>query len=153
MGAEENLKRLGIDLPPAAKPVANYVTSVRVGDTLYTSGHLPPAAEGLRTAGKLGRDLTVEEGYKAARATALAILATARAALGSLDRIARVVKVVCLVNALPEFTEHPRVANGCSDLLAEVFGEEGRGVRTAFGAGSLPNGAVVEIEALFQIRL
>ena len=152
MGPEESLKSLGIDLPPPPKPAANYVTSVRLGDLLWTSGHLPAPGEGIRTAGKLGQDMTVEEGYKAARQAALAILATVKAAVGSLDGIVRVVKVVCLVNALPEFTDHPKVANGCSDLLAEILGEPGRGVRSALGAGSLPNGAAVEIEAVFQVR-
>jgi enamine deaminase RidA (YjgF/YER057c/UK114 family) len=153
MGAEENLKRLRIELPPPPKAVANYVTSVRTGSILTTSGHLPAPAEGVRTTGKLGQDLTVEEGYAAARRSGLAILATVRAALGSLDGVVRVVRILCLVNALPEFTDHPKVANGCSDLFAEVFGPEaGRAARSAVGAGSLPNGAAVEIEAIFEVR-
>ncbi len=152
MNAEENLKRLGIQLPPAPRPVANYSTWVLAGDLLHTSGHLPAAAEGVRATGKLGRDMTAEEGYRAARQCALAILATARSALGSLDRVERVVRVLGLVNAAPEFTDHPKVLNGATDLFTEVFAEAGRAVRSALGASSLPAGAAVEVEAVFQVR-
>ena len=152
MSAEENLKKLAIELPAPPRPVANYVTWVRTGNLLFTSGHIPAAAEGLKTTGKVGRDLTVEEGYAAARHTTLALLATVRSALGSLDLVERVVKVVGLVNSPPEFTEHPKVVNGASDLLAAVFGETGRAARSALGAASLPAGVAVEIEAVFQVK-
>ena len=152
MSAEENLKKLAIELPAPPRPVANYVTWVRTGNLLFTSGHIPAAAEGLKTTGKVGRDLTVEEGYTAARHTTLALLATVRSALGSLDLVERVVKVVGLVNSPPEFTEHPKVVNGASDLLAAVFGETGRAARAALGAASLPAGVAVEIEAVFQVK-
>ena len=150
MSAEENLKRLGLELPPPAKPVATYVTTVRAGGLLQTSGHVPPAGTP-KAAGKLGKDLTVEEGYAAARAVGLSLLATARAALGSLDRIERVVRVLGFVNAVPEFPDHPKVINGCSDLFVQVFGEPGRAARSAVGAGSLPGGVAVEIEAVFAV--
>jgi enamine deaminase RidA (YjgF/YER057c/UK114 family) len=150
--AEENLKRLAIQLPPAPRPVGNYVTWVRAGDLIQTSGHLPAAAEGVRTSGKLGGDMTAEDGYRAARQCGLAILATVRAALGSLDQVERAVRILGLVNATPEFTDHPKVLNGCSDLFAEVFGEPGRSARSALGASSLPTGAAVEVEAVFQVR-
>ena len=153
MNAEDNLIRLRIALPPPPKPVGNYTPWVLAGNLLFTSGHVPASAEGIRTVGKLGLDMSVEEGYRAARQTGLAILATVRSALGSLDRVERVVKVLGLVNAAPDFTDHPKVINGCSDHLAEVFGENGRSSRSAVGAGSLPNGVATEIEAIFIVRL
>lgn len=151
MSAEEKLQALGIDLPPAPKPAANYITSLEVGDCLYVSGHGPAPADGIKTVGKLGADLTVEEGYQSARRTGLGILATVRERLGSLDRVARVVKILGLVNATAEFGDQPTVINGCSDLFVEVFGDAGRGTRSALGAGSLPGGIATEIEAIFQI--
>jgi enamine deaminase RidA (YjgF/YER057c/UK114 family) len=152
MSAERNLVERKIDLPPAPRPVANYVTSLLVGDLLYVSGHGPAAREGVKTTGKVGKDLDAEEGYLSARQTGLGILATVRSALGSLDRVERVVKLLGLVNAAPEFTEHPRVVNGCSDLFVEVFGDAGRGARSAVGAGSLPGNIATEIEAIFQVK-
>lgn len=152
MSPEENLKRLGIDLPLPPKAVANYVTWVRAGNLLFTSGHIPPPGEGPRPASKAGGNLSVDEGYQIARRTALSILATVRSALGSLDRVERVVKIAGMVNAVPEFADHPKVLNGCSDLFAEIFGESGRAARSAFGAGSLPGGAALEIEAIFEVR-
>lgn len=152
MNAEENLNRLHIQLPPPPRPVANYVTSVRVGNLLYVSGHGPAPAEGVKTTGKVGKDLTVEEGYRAARQTGLNVLATVRAALGSLDKVERVVKLLGMVNSTGEFTDHPKVVNGCSDLLVEVFGDNGRGARSAVGMGSLPGAIATEIEAIFLVR-
>jgi len=152
MNPEESINRLHIQLPPPPKPVANYVTSVRVGNLLYVSGHGPAPAEGARTTGKVGKDLTLEEGYRAARQTALNLLATVRAALGTLDRVERVVKILGMVNCTPEFTDHPKVVNGCSDLLVEVFGENGRGARSAVGMNSLPGAIATEIEAIFLVR-
>lgn len=152
MSAEANLEAKGIRLPEPPSPAANYVTSLLVGDLLYVSGHGPAPAPGVKTTGKVGRDLQAEEAYRAARQTGLGILATVRAKLGTLDRVARVVKVVGMVNATPEFTDHPQVVNGCSDLFVEVFGEEqGRAARSAVGMGSLPGDIATEIEALFQV--
>ncbi len=143
---------LGLTLPTPPKPMATYVTAVRVGDLLYLSGTGPLASDGTYAAGKLGDDLDVAAGQAAARACALAMLATVRAHVGSLDRVARVVKVLGFVNATPEFTEHPKVMNGFSDLLVQVFGEAGLGARSAVGAPSLPAGIPVEVEAIFQLR-
>jgi enamine deaminase RidA (YjgF/YER057c/UK114 family) len=151
--AEENLHRKHIVLPKAPKPVANYVTSVRVGALLYVSGHGPAPSEGVKGRGKVGAELSLDEGYKSARQTGLSILATVKDALGSLDRVARVVKVLGLVNCTPEFADQPKVINGCSDLFVEVFGEErGRAARSAIGTNALPGGIPTEIEAIFEVR-
>ena len=149
---EKNLVDKNIVLPKAPKPVANYVTSVLLGDVLYVSGHGPAPLEGVKTTGKVGRDLTTEEGYQAARRTGLSILATVRESLGSLDRVDRVVKLFGMVNSTEDFTFHPRVINGCSDLFVEVFGDHGRGARSAVGMGSLPGNIATEIEAIFHIK-
>jgi enamine deaminase RidA (YjgF/YER057c/UK114 family) len=151
MSAEKNLVEKGIALPSAPKPVANYITSLRVGDLLYVSGHGPAPLDGVKTTGKVGHDLTAEEGYQAARRTGLSILATVREALGSLDKVERVVKLLGMVNAPPDFRDHPRVINGCSDLFVEVFGDAGRGVRSAVGMGSLPGDIATEVEAVFLV--
>lgn len=153
MSAEERLRSLGIELPPAPRPVANYVTSLQVGETLYVSGHGPLRNDGTLISGLVGDDLSVEEGYAAARQTGLAILATLQTTLGSLDRVERLVKLLGMVRATPAFGDHPRVVNGCSDLFVEIFGEDrGRGARSAVGMGSLPGGIAVEIEAVFLVR-
>lgn len=149
---EKNLVDKNIVLPKAPKPVANYVTGVLAGDILYISGHGPAALDGVKTIGKVGRDLTTEEGYQSARRTGLSILATVREVLGSLDRVERVVKLLGMVNSTDDFTFHPRVINGCSDLFVEVFGDHGRGARSAVGMGSLPGNIATEIEAIFQIK-
>ena len=152
MSAEKNLVDKNIVLPKAPKPVANYVTSVLVGEVLYVSGHGPAPIDGVKTTGKVGKDLTTEEGYQSARRTGLSILATVREVLGSLDRVERVVKVFGMVNATDDFQYHPRVINGCSDLLVEVFGDHGRGARSAVGMGSLPGAIATEIEAIFHVK-
>lgn len=153
MSAEENLESKKISLPPPPRPVANYVTSLRVGNLLYLSGHGPAPAEDVKGTGKVGRELTAEEGYRSARQTGLSLLATVRDVLGSLDGVERVVKVLGMVNCTPEFGEQPKVVNGCSDLFVEIFGEErGRGTRSAVGVGALPGGIPTEIEAIFEIR-
>jgi enamine deaminase RidA (YjgF/YER057c/UK114 family) len=153
-GPEARLKELGITLPTAPSPVATYVPAVRVGSLLFVSGHGPGSApDGKRYAGKVGRDLTLDEGRAAARTVALNVLASARATIGSLDKIVRVVKVLGMVNAVPEFTEQPQVVNGFSDLLVEIFGpEKGKGARSAVGMGSLPSNIPVEVEAIFEVR-
>lgn len=151
MGAEARLRQLGIELPAAPAPMANYVTAVQSGALLFLSGHGPLRDGKVTHAGKVGRELTVEQGQAAARVTGLNLLASARRALGSLDRVRRVVKVLGMVNCGEDFTEHPRVINGCSDLLVEVFGDAGRHARSAVGMGSLPLGIAVEIEMILEV--
>jgi len=146
MSAEKRLKELGIELAPVAPPVANYVSAVRTGNLLFLAGKGPGPVKG-----KLGREFNVDQGYQHARAVGLALLSVMRADLGSLDRVKRVVKVLGMVNAVPEFTDHPKVINGCSDLFVEVFGEAGKHARSAVGMGSLPMGIPVEIEVIVEV--
>jgi enamine deaminase RidA (YjgF/YER057c/UK114 family) len=151
MSAEARLKELGILLPNVPKPVANYVPFRLVGGFLYLSGQGPRDANGNVLIGKVPTEVSVEEAYQHARLTGLGLLAVARNALGSLDRVEAVVKLLGMVNGVPEFGEHPKVINGCSDLLVEVFGDRGRHARSAVGMGSLPNRMSVEIEAIFAV--
>lgn len=151
MTPEERLASLGIELPTAPAPAANYVPYRLIDNMLYLSGHGPKLPDGSYRAGRLGRDMSVEEGYKEARLTGLLLIATAKQALGDLSRIKAVVKLFGMVNAEPDFAQHPMVINGCSDLLVEVFGEAGRHARSAVGMGSLPNRMSVEIEAILHI--
>lgn len=148
---EARLASLGIALPEAPNPVANYVPSATAGNLLFVSGQISKAADGSITKGRLGGGLTVEEGRQAARLCALNILAQARAALGSLDRIGQVLRLTGYVNAAPEFTEHPQVLNGASDLMVEVLGEKGRHTRVAVGVSSLPLGCAVEVDAIILV--
>lgn len=153
MSAEARLKEKGITLPAPSTPVANYVGAVRTGNLLFLSGHGPLRAAGKPSArGKLGRDLTVEQGYQVAREVGLSLLATARASLGSLDRIRRVVKVLGMVNSADGFGDQPKVINGFSDLIVEVFGEAiGKHARSAVGMAELPMGIPVEIEMVLEV--
>lgn len=156
MSADAQLTRrlaeLGLRLPPAPEPKGVYKPLVIIGDLVYTSGHLPVDADGKLVTGRLGAELDVAAGYRAAQLAALGILASLRKELGSLSRVGRVVKVLGAVNCTPDFTQQPAVLNGCSELLADVFGREaGIGARTAIGVGSLPLGVPVEIEAIFEI--
>ena len=146
MSAEQRLKELAITLAPVTPPVANYVNAVRTGNLLFLAGKGPGPVRG-----KLGREFTVDQGYQHARAVGLALLAVMRSELGSLDKVKRVVKVLGMVNAAPEFTDHPKVINGCSDLFVEVFGEAGKHARSAVGMGSLPMGIPVEIEVIVEV--
>ncbi len=149
---EKRLKELGIVLPDAPAPAANYVPAVRVGDTLYISGQVSQGTDGL-IKGKLGRDLDVEAGARAARSCALSLLAQVRAACdGDLDRLVRAVKLTGFVNSMPEFTDQPKVINGASDALVEILGDAGRHARSAVSAGALPLGVAVEIEGIFQVK-
>lgn len=148
---EERIAALGIELPTPSAAVANYRSAVRTGDLLFLAGHIPRNAEGSPVRGTLGEDLDVDQGYEAARLCAVALLATLKAELGDLDRVERVVRVAGMVNAAPDFVDHSKVINGCSDLLVEVFGEEGRHARIAVGMNSLPLGAAVEIEMIVEI--
>ncbi|MGV3771832.1 MAG: RidA family protein [Verrucomicrobiales bacterium] len=153
MSFEQRIMDLKLELPPAPKPVAVYKPAVLLGNTLYVSGHGPLKPDKTLILGKVGADLDLQAGKAAARQVGLAILATLKAQLGSLDRVSRVVKVLGMVNATPDFQEHPAVINGCSELFAEVFGpENGIGARSAVGMGSLPGNIAVEIEAIFEIR-
>ena len=151
MSAEAKLTELGITLPSAPKPVGNYVGGVRVGNLLFMSGCGPRKPDNASITGKVGRDLTTEQGYEAARLVGLNMLANVKAQLGSLDKVKRVVKVLGMVNADPEFKEHPKVINGFSDLMVEVFGEAGRGGRSAVGMGSLPAQIAVEVEMILEV--
>ena len=152
MTPEENLKRLKIDLGAVSAPVANYVNAVRTGNLLFLAGKGPRAdASGKRPQGKVGREYTAEQAYQHARTVGLDLLAVMRQELGSLDKVKRVVKVLGMVNAVPEFTDHPKVINGCSDLFVEVLGERGKHARSAVGMGSLPMGIPVEIECIVEV--
>lgn len=153
MGADSQLENLGLTLPPAPKAIGVYKSVVTVGDLIYTSGHGPLQADKTLITGRVGDALSVEEGYAAAKQTGLAILATLKETLGSLDKIERVIKVFGMVHATPDFKDHPAVINGCSELFAEVFGAEaGIAARSAVGVASLPAGMSVEIEAIFQVK-
>ena len=151
MGAEARLAELGLTLPPPPKPVANYVSAVRHGGLIYLSGHGPLRPDGTLILGRVGSDLDLDAGRLAARQVGLAMLATLRANLGSLDHVIRLIKAFGLVNCTPEFHDQPKVINGFSDLMVEVFGDSGRGARSAVGAPSLPLNMAVEIEAVFQV--
>ncbi|MBN1319554.1 MAG: VOC family protein [Thermoleophilia bacterium] len=150
-GPEETLQAMGLELPEPLSPLGNYVGAVKTGNLLLLSGHGPRRGSAAIMSGKVGLDLTTEQGYAAARETMLNCLSTAKRELGSLDRVKRVVKVLGMVNCTTEFTEHPKVINGASDLLVEVFGEAGRHARSAVGVQSLPMGIPVEIEIVLEV--
>ena len=153
MGAEGRIKELGLTLPDPPKPGGNYVPAVRVGNLLFLSGHGPSRVEGKPSArGKVGRDLSTEDGYKVAREVGVNLLGTARAMLGSLDKVKRIVKVLGMVNSAEGFGEQPKVINGFSDLMVEVFGEQGRHARSAVGMAELPSGIPVEIEMILEVE-
>ncbi len=151
MSFELRLKELGIELPAAPKPVANYLPVVRVGDLLFLSGVLPSKEGQLVMAGKLGADVSIEQGVAAARLAVLNALAIVKAEAGSLDRVKRIVKMVGHIASAPGFTDQPLVLNGASDLLVAVFGEAGRHARVAVGAAELPRQAPIEIELIVQV--
>ncbi len=152
MSAQERLTKLGLELPPAPKPVGLYKPMVLVGNVAYLSGHGPLKSDGTLICGRLGDDLTVEAGAAAARQTGLAMLSTLQSALGSLDRVTRVVKLLGLVRCTDSFEKPPAVIDGCSQLLADVFGpDQGIGARSALGTNALPGGIAVEIEGIFEI--
>ena len=152
MSAEKRIREMGIELPAAGAPAANYVSAVQSGSLLFLAGKGPATVDGVRPAGKLGREFTVEQGYGFARSVGLGLLAVMREELGSLDRVKRVVKLLGMVNCTPEFGDSPKVINGCSDLLVEVFGESGRHARSAVGMCSLPFGIPVEIEGIVEVK-
>jgi enamine deaminase RidA (YjgF/YER057c/UK114 family) len=151
--AETRIQELHLTLPPPPKPVAKYKTAVQVGQLLFVSGHGPLKADGKSfMPGRVGADLTLEQGKEAARLVGLAILSTVRNTLGSLDKVKRLVKTLGMVNCTADFKDHPQVINGFSELMAEVFGEDaGVGARSAVGMGSLPSNIAVEIECVFEV--
>ena len=152
MNAEDRIQELRLELPPAPKPVALYKPVVVAGKFAYVSGHGPLQPDESLITGRVGAELDLAAGKAAARQAGLAILATLRSELGSLNRVLRVIKVLGMVNATPDFPDHPKVINGCSELFAEVFGpQNGVGARSAFGMGSLPGNIAVEIEAIFEL--
>ena len=153
LSAESRVAELKLELPPAPKAMGVYKPIVVVGNMAYASGHGPLKSDGSLHTGRVGADLDLAAGKAAARQTCLAILASLRGTLGTLDRVQRVIKVLGMVNATPEFVDHPKVINGCSELLAEVFGPDlGVGARSAIGVASLPGNIAVEIEAIFELR-
>ncbi len=152
MNAEAKIIELGLELPPAPQPAGVYKPLVLVGNLAYVSGHGPLRTDGTLMTGKVGADIDLDGGYAAARQVGLTMLATLKAQLGSLDRVSRVIKLLGMVYATPEFQEHPKVINGCSELFADVFGSDnGVGTRSAVGMGSLPGNISVEIEGTFEI--
>ncbi len=153
MTPEAKVAELKLELPSAPKPVAVYKPIVISGNLAYVSGHGPLRADKTLVVGRVGDDLTVDQGKAAARQVGLGILSTLRAQLGSLDRVKRVIKVLGMVNSTPDFKDHPAVINGCSELFADVWGSEnGIGARSAVGMGSLPGNIAVEIEAIFELE-
>jgi enamine deaminase RidA (YjgF/YER057c/UK114 family) len=151
MSAEAKLVELNLQLPPAPKPAGTYCPVLQVGEMCYVSGHVPVLPDGTLIRGKVGADLSEADGRDAARTVGLGILASLKRHLGSLDRVAQIVKVLGVVNAALDFDRHPQVINGFSDLMVEVFGDKGRAARSAVGAASLPRGAAVEIEAVVLV--
>ena len=151
MSADAKLAELGIELPPAPKPAGVYNPLVQTGNLIYLSGHGPLKPDGSMITGKVGSDLNDEEGKAAARQTGLALIATIKSQLGSLDKVKRIIKVLGMVNATPDFANHPSVINGCSELFVELWGEDGRAARSAVGMGSLPGNISVEIELIAEL--
>ena len=151
VSAEQRIKDLGITLPSGSAPAANYANAVRTGNLLFIAGKAPLPENGKLPKGRLGREYTAEEGYRFAHSAALDLIAVMSAELGSLDRVARVVEVQGFLNAVPEFEDHAKVLNGCSDLLVEVFGEKGVHARSVLGASSLRGGLPVILKALVEI--
>ena len=150
MNINDKLKELGIVLPAVATPAAAYVPYVQTGNLVFVSGHVAKK-DGKTWVGQLGRSMTTEEGKAAARTIAIDLMGTLNAATGDLNKVKRIVKLLCLVNSAPDFTEHHLVGNGASELLAQVFGDKGAHARSAFGVAQIPNGACVEIELIAEI--
>ena len=150
--AETNLKEKGIVLTPPSSPIANYVNAVRVGDLLFLAGKGPLKADNSYVTGKVGKDLTTEQGYEAARLTAISHLAVIKSELGSLNKVKRIVKVLGMVNCTEDFKDQPKVINGYSDLMVEIFGEKGKHARSAVGMVALPFNMAVEVEVIVEIE-
>jgi enamine deaminase RidA (YjgF/YER057c/UK114 family) len=152
MSIEQRIKELNLELPAVTPPVATYVNAARTGNLMFLSGKVPVDGNGKFLTGKVGKDVSTEEAAKHARLVGLHLIAVMRHELGSLDKVKRVVKLLGMVNAVPEYGEQPKVINGCSDLMVEVFGDKGRHARSAIGVGSLPAGVTVEIEAIVEVE-
>ena len=152
MSIKDRLTELGITLETVPEPMGNYVHAVRTGNLLFLSGKGPRKAEGGVSTGKVGSDVTLEQGYQDARSVGITLLAVMENELGSLDRVTRIVKVLGMVNSAPDFIDHPKVINGCSDLFVEVFGDKGRHARSAVGMGALPGNITVEIEVIVEVE-
>ena len=152
MNVEKRLEALGLKLPPTGTPPANFIPAVRTGSLVFLSGHGPRREDGTQISGKLGADLTLEGGYEAARRVALGLLASLKAEIGDLDMVRRIVKLLGMVNCTPDFVDQPKVINGASDLLVEVFGEAGKHARSAVGMMALPNNIAVEIEMIVEVE-
>ena len=151
MDVDARVIELGLVLPPPAAPIANFVPCVQSGSTLYVSGQVPRKDGQFAFVGKVGRDVSLADAQSAARNCALAVLSLVRAQLGTLSRVRRVCMLQCFVNAVPEFTDQPAVANGASDLLVQLFGDAGRHARFAVGTSSLPGNVAVEVAAIFEV--
>ena len=149
---EDKLREMGLELTEGPPPMANYIPGYRTGNLVFLSGVGPRDADGNTLRGKLGHEVTVEDGYQAARLCALNLLANLKGIIGDLDKVKHVVKLLAMVNAAPDFTQQPAVINGCSDLLVEVLGDKGRHARSAVGMGSLPGGMAVEIEMIVEVE-
>ena len=149
---EARIAELGVTRPKAAAPAANYVPFVRTGNQLFISGQIPMGPDGIQFQGKLGAGTSIEDGQAAARLCAINLLAQAKAALGDLDKVVRLVKIVGFVNSAPDFGDQPKVMNGASDFLVEALGERGRHARSAVGVAGLPFGVAVEVEAIFEVE-
>ena len=152
MSIKDRLTELGITLETVPEPMGNYVHAVRTGNLLFLSGKGPRKAEGGVSTGKVGSDVTLEQGYQDARSVGITLLAVMENELGSLDSVTRIVKVLGMVNSAPDFTDHPKVINGCSDLFVEVFGDKGRHARSAVGLVALPSNITVEIEVIVEVE-
>lgn len=150
--AEKKLKELNIELIPPTKPIANYVKAVRTGNLVFLAGHGPSKADGTITMGKVGKDLTIEQGYEAARQTGISLLSTLKAEIGDLNKVKRIVKVLGMVNCTETFADQPKVVNGFSDLMVQVFGEKGKHARSAVGMYALPMNMAVEIEMIVEVE-
>ena len=150
--AEERLRELKIELIQPTKPIANYVKAARTGNLVFLAGHGPTKADGSTVIGKVGEDITIEQGIEAARLTAISLLSTLKAEIGDLNKVKRIVKVNGWVNCKSDFKDQPKVINGCSDLLVAVFGEKGKHARAALGANALPSGMAVEIEMVVEVE-
>ena len=153
MEIENKLAEMGLELPPTPEPGGNYVETVRTGDLLFVAGHVPRMPDGsILNRGKVGREVTVEQGYQSAQRAMLNCLSSIKAGIGDLDKVKRVVKLLCMVNSAPEFGNQPGVANGASDLLVNLYGDQGRHARSAVGMGGLPNNVCVEIEMIVEVE-
>ena len=151
MSAEQRVRQMGLAIPSGSAPAANYTNAVRTGNLLFIAGKAPLAENGTLPRGRLGREFTTEDGYRYARSAALDLMAVMRAELGSLDRVQRIVEIQGFLNTTAEFEDHPKVMNGCSDLLVEVFGEQGVHARSVLGAVSLRSGVPLVLKAVVEV--